>query len=325
MQASSTIPNAAKAARKRAAFTLIELLTAMSVTALILSLLLTVVGNVSGVWAKATDRTEAFRDSRLAFGLMSRELSAATLNSYLDYDDPVQPTAYLRKSDLAFVIGGAGQGAFPGDAETGQALFFQAPLGVVGNSDAYGGLSDLLNACGYFVEFGPDLSRPSHVDGPGKYRYRLMQVLVPSESNTVYTASGDNWFSQHYDKRRVVADNVIALVARPMDPTTQTPLSADFTYDSRLGATDIPQPQTAARLPPVVSLTLVTIDETSAKHLENGSAKPAAITQALAGKFTAATAFDSDLKNLARELTEAGIQYRIFTSAVPLKESTYFR
>ncbi len=160
-----------------------------------------------------------------------------------------------------------------------------------------------------------------------------MQMLVPAEDNTIYTATGDGWFTdpalQSYFMP--VADNIIALIVRPQDPGTTPPtdITSDYTYDANLNATNpappspYQQPATAKQLPPLLQVTMVAIDEATAKRLDNGATQPVAISSALSGKFTSVTSYTTDLQNLELALTNAHIAYKIFSSNVPLRESKW--
>jgi len=316
--------------RRRAerSFTLIEMLTAVTIGVLIVVILLGMIGQVSSVYRRSTGKIEAFQSARVGFDLLVRNLSQATLNTYLDYDNDAAPTTYLRKSELRFMILPSGSGGAPGTVNTGEAVFFQAPLHYVVDTADYGGTDSLLNVCGYYVSFTTNSTVPPHVSGiSNPYRYRLMQMLVPAENNTIYASGGaTTWFTGTGPLADVtpVADNVIALVIRPQDPASTPPdVTTDYTDDTQLGATNSPQPATANQLPPVLQLTLVAIDEASAKRLENGSNQPAAITSALNGKFQTVADYQTDLDSLQTALTAAHLQYRVFSSTVPLRESKW--
>jgi len=329
-------------AGKKAGFTLIELMTAMAVLSLILAVLFLVIGQTSGVLRRSTARIEAFQSARMGFDLLTRNLGQATLNTYLDYaydnGSNQPPTRYLRKSELGFVVGPAGGAAtapdgsaatLPGSVDTGQAVFFEGPLNYVTNTATYSGMESLLNACGYYVSFTDSRPQPAHVTGGANpYRYRLVQMLAPSEANTAYQAGiGNGWFSSPAFQTNFampVADNVIALVIRPQDPGANPPdLTDDYVYDSRQNAAANPQPATANQLPPNLNVTMVAIDEDSAKRLDNGSSPPSAIAQALQGKFQQVAKYQTDLDDLEKKLLVAGIQYRVFNSSLPLRESKW--
>ena len=306
-------------------FTLIEMLVAMAVMVTILFLVFSVITQATNVWKRSSNKLEAFKSARAGFDLVTRNLSQATLNSYLDYDSATSPTRYMRKSELKFFIGPTGVSGVPGTPNCGQAVFFQAPLGYTLNSANTGSLDALLNTCGYYIDFTTNSSIPGHVSSSANpYRYRLMQLLVPIENNTIYTASGNAWFNGVATKAVPVADNIIAMIIRPQDPASSpADLTSNSTYDSTLNASNSTQPITAHQLPPVVQVTVVAIDEVSAARLIQGSTPPGAIASALAGKFSAASLYDKDLSDLEGALLSSGIDCRIFPSAVPIRESKW--
>jgi uncharacterized protein (TIGR02599 family) len=314
-------------------FTIIELLVATAILSVVLVVVVSVIGQTSAVWRKSTDKIEAFQGARMAFDLLTRNLSQATLNTYLDYDDPFVPTKYLRKAELKFVSRPTSN---PGTAGTGQSVFFQAPASFTSDMTRYGNLESLLNTCGYYVEFGSDAaSKPTFVSSPDKYRYRLMQLLIPTEENKVYTSTGQSWITDAGASVQPVADNIIALIIRPQDPGMTAPsvpgvtvpnLTSDYTYDTAQTFSGN-QPLTSNQLPPVLQVTMVAIDENSAKRVESNNSEPSAIRGALTGKFTDPARYTEDLRDLETALTSATppISYRIFTSAVPIRESKWSR
>jgi len=325
-----------------AAFTLIELLTATAVLCLILAMLFAVIGQTSGIVRHSTARIEAFQSARIGYDMMTRSLSQATLNTYLDYgyDDGTNrpPTRYLRKSELGFVVGLAGGSCttpdgtadtLPGTPNTGQAIFFQGPLDYITNTAAYSGMESLLNACGYYIAFTNSSPLPPHVSGDANpYRYRLMQLLAPAEANTVYQSNiGNQWFSAADLQTRhamPVADNIIALIIRPQESDRSAPdLTTNYAYDSRQDVQANPQPYYANQLPPNINVTMVAIDEDSARRLDEGSSQPTKIAEALKGKFRLVSEYESDLASLEKALAESGVKYKIFSSAIPLRESKW--
>jgi uncharacterized protein (TIGR02599 family) len=311
----------------REAFTILEILVATTILAILLVLLLSTISAVSTTWRRSTEKIQSFQGAQLAFDSITHNLSQATLNTYLDYDNATSPQRYLRKSELMFISDAAGSNAMPGATNTGQAIFFQAFLGYSTNVN-YSGLESLLNPCGYFVSFTTNNAIPAHVTGGNNpYRYRLMQLLVPSETNGIYQGSygSTGWFTSYTNEAKPVADNVIALIVRPQDPGTSAagaPNNA-YAYNSTLNAMNNPQPVTANQLPPVVQVTIVAIDESSAKRLENGASQPAAITTALGNRFTDPASYQTDLDALTGSLNSNRINYRVFSSAVPIRESKW--
>lgn len=194
--------------RKVTAFTLVEILVSLAVLTILLLISAQVIGQVQSTWSASNARVSQFREARTAFDIITRNLSQATLNSYMDYESNYLLTAstnigavsgvnntpgkYVRKSDLQFVCGYANTlvtGAGGGETTLpGHAVFFQAPLGVTENP-SYVGLDKLLCARGYFVQFSSDEAfRPEFLpQGDFRWRYRLMEYSPPAEKNAIYS------------------------------------------------------------------------------------------------------------------------------------------
>lgn len=301
-------------------------MVAAAVLALILSMLLGVISQTSSVTQSATQKISAFQGARTAFDIIARNLGQATLNSYWDYD-AYPPTRYLRKSELHFLIGRSGVSPFPGTGGTGQAIFFQAPVGVTGAPATYGGLETLLNAMGYYVEYGlQEKLPPPFTSTTDIYRYRLMQAIQPTEDLKVYdNTTGSAWVANVAAAGSPIANNVICLIAWPRRSPEDDPggllLSSSFGYDSRDQATSSSQPATANQLPPAVQLTIVAMDETSAARFCISSSAPSEISSALNGLFENAASYQADLDSLENRLAASKINFRTFSTTVAIRES----
>lgn len=184
----------------RRGFTLLEVLTAMTVLIVMLSLTVVVIQRMSNIWKAQTERTDAFANARSAFQAIESSLSQAILNTYWDYerDSDGNLQRYDKQSELHFISRPASiEGILPSGVQAnavGHLTFFQAPLGYVDpdNESTFGKLENLVNIVGFYIEHNADVSRvPSifsslGISTPTRYRYRLYQVLVPAEENTVY-------------------------------------------------------------------------------------------------------------------------------------------
>ena len=311
----------------RAGFTILEVMVASAVFVLLLGLLMSTISQTSTVTRRATEKVSAFQGARSAFELITSKLSQATMNSYWDYDSPTTPTKYIRKSELHFVVGPAGQDPLPGTSGTGQAVFFQAPGGVTGTS-TYNGMDNLLNAYGYYIEYTQEPGLPFKPSASNTSRYRLMQQVSNTESLGVYSGNatnGSQWISGN--NSAVVTENIVYMAIWPRKATSEDPtgnaLTTSFTYNSRDNSTSSPQPDTANQLPPTVQVTLVAIDETSAARFCTSSTPPTQISGAFSGLFTTSTVaqFESDLETITQNLTANGVNFRVFTTIVPMRES----
>src|SRR5688572_25005961 len=63
-----------------AAFSLIELMVAMSITVMLVVLLANIAGSVSGVWRQGTAQAESHSTARGALSLIGRELEGAVID-----------------------------------------------------------------------------------------------------------------------------------------------------------------------------------------------------------------------------------------------------
>lgn len=272
------------------AFTLVELLVATAILLIILAIVFEMTAQISQVWRSSTARIQTFQEARSGFEAMTRRLGQATLNTYYDYYQNVSgtyslrttanaatfvPSVYDRVSDLHFISGQATTllASSPTAATTQtHAFFFQAPLGY---SVTYQKLDNALNACGYYLQFDAATSSiPAYITSAPtykpRYRFRLMEMLQPTENLGVYfwptTGGVNDWFVKNavnstnpsvFSNSRVLAENVIALVLLPKLPTSEdasgTALAPNYNYDSRipLGASSDPYwPSATPTFPP---------------------------------------------------------------------------
>ncbi|CAN5761692.1 hypothetical protein BH09VER1_BH09VER1_13310 [soil metagenome] len=299
------------------AFTLVEMLVAIAILSLLMVVIASVMNHTSSTVHIVNSKLDAFQAARAGFDALSQKLSQATLNTYWDYDNPNAPTKFTRRSDLHFLTTGS---------NGSQSLFFQSPE-AVSSTPAFDQTQGLLNACGFFVEFGSDKSlvanhwtRPAHVV-TDRYRYRLMQSVQPTDDFAVFRTTDNSWTAGVAATAWPLADNVIALIVEPREELTSTnSVAPNYSYDSRTG-TAIQK----AQLPPIVQLTIVVIDEAAASRLNppGTTSAPSAITNALAGKFSDVSKYSDDLQKLESALTAARIKYQVFTSSVMLRESKW--
>ncbi|MFN0129047.1 MAG: Verru_Chthon cassette protein C [Verrucomicrobiales bacterium] len=190
-----------------AAFSLIELMVSVAVLSLLMVLVFQMLDETQKTWSRAKGMVSSFKDARDGFEAMNRNVSQATLNTYIGYDmggtNANIPKKFARKSELHFVCGPASELLEVGEGRTRltHAIFFQAPLGyqtfeVKSRSstrkDVYGELDSLLNGWGYFVEYSSDrVNRPPFLSSLSppvaeRFRFRLMEFRQPAEATTIY-------------------------------------------------------------------------------------------------------------------------------------------
>lgn len=326
--------------RGAAGFTLAELLVSMTVLSVLLLMLTQLLTQVQNTWTYSEARISQFREARVAFDIITKNLSQATLHTYLDfdYDSNNQVKNYKRQSELHFITMPASD---LGPNKPTHAIFFQAPLG---QSDRYENLDNLFNARGYYVEYGDDkLLKPSFIQSPPKYRFRLMEYLPPSEENQIYV-DGDqerksgqpavysDWFKHDPDKySHPLAENVIALVASPRealeDPSdkmkTYSKIAPNYSYNSNDQNANFAL--FVQQAPPLVKVTMVAIDETSAVRLEDENSGASMPNLVPGGLFKSTQQYDQDIQKLKDELNNRNppINFKIFSTMVAIRSSKW--
>ena len=337
------MPSFSRANRKKRAATLPEVLIAVAILLVVMVAVLQFCTVVERTWKSAA--VDPFAESESAFETVTRNLAGATLEPYQDYADangafrtnsavapnpPFVPDHLARRSDLDFVCGPASgtTGLLTASKRTtaGSAVFFLAPAGVT-QSYSNTGMDRLLNALGYFVEFGDDDPSPGFLSlHSHSWRWRLKQVAQPAESLQIFaTTNSSDWIQQVVPTGAtfpILADNVIALVILPEQVVSHatTPLRAAFGYDSR----DTGNKLTLHQLPPLLRVAMVAIDESSALHLaaQNGANPPQLVS---ANLFQTATSqqLDADLATLDNSLTAQKIGHRIFQREILLSSANW--
>jgi len=202
-----------------------------------------------------------------------------------------------------------------------------------------------------------------------RYRFRLMEMSQRTETLTVYAPgkAQNDWFRQHaLGNSRVIAENVIAFVLLPRLPSREdlptaagrgVSLAPNYNYNSRVpfGASTDPAWPAASppfppdgftaypitgstaerkrhdRLPPLMRVVMIVIDESSAVRLQGGSTTPpAAIDLAQTNLFTDASRLDDDIRAVedicnARPGNLTGntqrLTYRVFSTDLIMRDA----
>jgi uncharacterized protein (TIGR02599 family) len=201
-------------------FTLVEVLVSSVLIVGIMVMLLSTVDQTQRIWQRARSKTTQFQSARAAFEAMSRRMSQATLNTYWRAHEATLQTEqanfrFRRQSEMQFISGPTLRflkGTNPiknvnapvDENYPTHAVFFHAPLGYTelplsasSSVKQFRDLSSAVTACGYFIEFGDDTSVPSflrnlNVPQPPHYRYRLMEMTVPTEEFNIYARPKDS-------------------------------------------------------------------------------------------------------------------------------------
>jgi len=337
----------------RKAFSLIELLTAMGILSILMLLLTVLLDSIQKSWSYSESRISQFREARVAFDLMTKNISQATVNTYwdlLDEDNDGLVDGYYKTSELHFKVMQSDLLGRAGDqTPVGHAVFFQAPLGF---SSQYRNLNNLFNGRGYFVAWGSDERfRPSFLNQQvdPSYRFRLFEFRPPAESNQVFQDGAEyrergerqqfeRWFRQEMnigegrfeDHLNPLASNIICIFISPRDSLgartsasrqdTFSRIAPRYTFDSN--DADDEFEVFAQQVPPLLRITMVAIDETSAVRLDDEAPRqmPELV---LPNSFTQTDRYDADVQALVESLNERGINHKVFSSVVMLRSAKW--
>ena len=298
------------------------------------------IGAIQDVWKRSSARTEQFRSARQALETISGRLSQATLNPYwvVQTNSSGVPVRYERQSDLRFLTGNAvstiGSTVGSGTIVPGSAIFFQAPTGYFTNNSS-SSLSAALNTWGYYVEYGPESSRPPFISTsiiPTKNRFRLVEFIDPSDGLTIFSKTsgnsaynGKDWFTDPLattGNRRVLADNIVAFVALPRlstsEDSTGTALSPAYIYDTTT-SNATPKLNPNNQLPPIVDIAVVAISETTANRITWGTTPPVFGTNL----FQNAADMDADLETLRTNIEKMNLSARVFRTSIPISAARW--
>jgi uncharacterized protein (TIGR02599 family) len=335
-----------RARHQLAGFSLVELMVACAVLAVMMGLISLAIRQMAGGIKTSTAKVDAFQSARTGFEAVSRTLGVATLNTYWDYyfltngsyqsrgSSTNPPQFYGRQSDLHFLI----TNNFPtvsGLELSGHSVFFQAPLGYFTNTSGTNPPGS-LNPSGFFVAFGDDPTKPNLPGINDRKRFRLYQWLPSSDSLTVASSSGritdTNWITPATTNGvRPLAENIIAFVIR-VPSTNSTGYSTNATnygWNSLTPWTSGNQPAQMHQLPPLVNITMVAVEEASVNRLVASTVTSASDASSAMGitnfstLFTDETQYDADLLRLETALSGKNIPYRTFTTTVPLRGSRW--
>jgi uncharacterized protein (TIGR02599 family) len=341
---------------KRAGFTLVEVLVAAALVALLAGLLLRLLRQSSDALDLAQSNVEKYRVAQRAFEVVARRLGAATLHGYRE-NDPRE--GWRRMSELRFASGPMQAGRAPLDApdeksgeflamRPGHGVFFQATEGDPGHErdPARVGLEQLVNTWGYFVEVAGDhLPPPKFLTGsapPERVRPRLMEVREPAPALRLYALTsgapgyaGFDWFRPRLAPdapARPIAENIAILLVLPKltapEITHLAPnaaleerdalLAPDFVYNSGAEAAV----RTRHRLPPLVEITMLALDDAGAAQLyDGGDRDPLRLREAFRDARKLRAELHTDTDSLERRLIEQRIRHRIFTTTLALRSA----
>ncbi len=334
-------------------FSLIEMMVSMSILSVLMLMLTVLLDQVQKSWRYSESRISQFREARVAFDLMTKNIGQASLNTYWNLKDDNKDglfDGYYRTSELHFVALDADTlGSSANQKPIGQGVFFQAPLGFSGR---YRNLNNLFNGRGYFVAFGSDKNfKPSFVDSEDRYRFRLMEFRPRAEDNQIFedgrverekgeAQNFDSWFKQSLggigegdfeSHLNPIAENILTLVVSPRDSlevssasrkATYSRIAPNYRFDSNSSEEGFSE--FSQQVPPLVRVTMVAIDEAAAvRYTDPGGALPTEFIARMSGLFKNTDSYNEDIQKLTDALNELKVSHKVFSSMVMLRSAKW--
>lgn len=330
-------------------FTLVEVLVSMVILAMMMLIITTVISQAQRSWKAASSKVSQFREARLAFDTITRNLRQASMDSHREFlygnktysTDPLQPpNGSGRFAHLGIKFGRASaivNGGGTASDLPGHAVVFQAPLGKTAmGEDAptnLSGLKNLLCIRGYFVRFGTDASfLPAGLVSrlQPKFRYRLYEYQPNTENNTVYNiADGQGWASIRMDDAtntiRPIAENILMLgfgvsFSMPADSEPRLAGAASINLEYDYDSYNAPSDANKHRLPRYVQVFMIAMDEESAARLAqiHNTSPPDSVRSSGATFTNPSQLFgqNGDLAKVRAYMDSQRLNYRIFNSSV---------
>lgn len=228
-------------------FTLLELLVAMALLAILVVLLLGIVDNGAKLWRTSENRVDSYREARAALGVMSRDLQGVVAGTN---------TNYFRLNDTSYTPSGATMGT------NASSLFFLTALPKTAqwSSSSNVNKSDICQV-GYFVGYGQTaVSSNAPVRTLNLYRIFL-------GSDDAYARLG-NTNQPAFPTDAALTDPRVDLLARNI---VSFQVNA---YQTNTAATSLTNfvPTPGLPLPAIVEVSIVTINQDTGKKLNTSAA-----------------------------------------------------
>lgn len=186
----------------RGGFTLVELLAALAILAMLMSIVFAVFNQASKAWIQAESRTENFQGSRMALDMMSRDIECAMVGS--NKNRQVRLMAFENSGSI--MAGATGPYVFsvPFGAVTApnDALFF-----VTQAQDSKGSAFLDMAECGYYVIFN---SVTGNGMKGGTY-YMCRHYLRSNDSGWDIFQNPNTWWTATTGSDTPLLENVVRL------------------------------------------------------------------------------------------------------------------
>lgn len=156
-----------------------------------------------------------------------------------------------------------------------------------------------------------------------------------TEAAIQQTTTSESEDASNREFTRPIAENILALVISPRlarvgrnDADTYK-IAQNYSFDSTVAGDvgtsdqDFGPQGTQHLLPPLLQVTMVALDSRGGERISFDAQLQTQVVQMVTSRFSSAARYKADLQALESDLVQKRLAYRVFTSAIPLRQSRW--
>ncbi len=156
-----------------------------------------------------------------------------------------------------------------------------------------------------------------------------------TEAAIQQTTTSESEDASNREFTRPIAENILALVISPRlarvgrNEADTYKIAQNYTFDSTVAGDvgtsdqDFGPQGTQHLLPPLLQVTMVALDSRGGERISFDSQLQTQVVQMVTSRFSSAARYTADLQALESDLVQKRLAYRVFTSAIPLRQSRW--
>jgi len=156
-----------------------------------------------------------------------------------------------------------------------------------------------------------------------------------TEAAIQQTTTSESEDASNREFTRPIAENILALVISPRlarvgrNEADTYKIAQNYNFDSTVAGDvgtsdqDFGTQGTQHLLPPLLQVTMVAVDSRGGERISFDAQLQTQVVQMVTSRFSSAARYTADLQALESDLVQKRLAYRVFTSAIPLRQSRW--
>ena len=156
-----------------------------------------------------------------------------------------------------------------------------------------------------------------------------------TEAAIQQTTTSESEDASNREFTRPIAENILALVISPRlarvgrNEADTYKIAQNYNFDSTVAGDvgtsdqDFGTQGTQHLLPPLLQVTMVALDSRGGERISFDAQLQTQVVQMVTSRFSSAARYTADLQALESDLVQKRLAYRVFTSAIPLRQSRW--